>query len=127
MQLHTGQILRLLDAEQRTLGEVTVEGNENELVLGRFVPAAAFAAVADRFRAFEEAANAQALSAIDELDAAIAALGLSLVSVEGNQQIHAQDVQIWSDGGISFRLASRPPTTLNGSQGVAQPVRSAGE
>jgi hypothetical protein len=56
------------------------------------------------FRAFEEAVNSQALAVVDELDAAIATLGLHLRSPDSPQRLDIHDVQIWSDGGITFRM-----------------------
>ena len=57
-----------------------------------------------KFQAFEEAVNSQVLALLDELDAAIAALGLHVASPDGSQCFDVRDIQIWSDGGITFRI-----------------------
>src|SRR5262249_28344527 len=105
MQLQNGQSLDLIDAQQRLIGHVAVEGNEGELVEGTFVPGPAFADVEPLFRAFEEAANSQALRVVEDLAARLAALGLALRSPDA-RRIDIHDVQIWGDGGISFRLSA---------------------
>ena len=46
----------------------------------------------------------QALRLIDELDAAIRALGLYLRVPDGSQRINVCDVQVWRDGNVSFRV-----------------------
>ena len=56
------------------------------------------------FRDFEEAVNLQALSVVDELDAAIRALGLYIHLPDDSQRLNVYDVQIWSDGNVSFRV-----------------------
>jgi len=56
------------------------------------------------FQDFEAAANLQALSAVDELDTEIAALGLHLRTPDGSQRIKIHDVQIWSDGDMTCKL-----------------------
>jgi hypothetical protein len=121
MPVQAGQVLPLRDVQQRPVGEIRIERREGNLVFGRFVPGPAFQAVEHLFRAFEEAVNLQALSRVEELDAAIAALGLHLCRPEGTPGLAIQDVQIWSDGGATFRLCG--PAVVNGSPGLAQPAR----
>jgi hypothetical protein len=104
MQPQAGQVFQLLDAQEQLLGQVRVERTEADLVLGNFVPGPGFPAVQSVFLAFEKAANSQALAVVDELDAAIAALGLHLRSPDSPQRFDIHDVQIWSDGGITFRI-----------------------
>ena len=57
-----------------------MEREEAGLVLGEFIPAPVFASVQSLFREFEAAADQQALNRVEELDGAIAALGLRLRS-----------------------------------------------
>jgi hypothetical protein len=126
MPLLASQEVLLYDAQQRPFGRMVIERCEGELLLGQFVPGPAFAAAAPLFRRFEEAANAQALSLVDELDAAIAALGLSLHLPEEAATVPLHDVQIWSDGGISCRLG-RPAPAANGSAAAARPGQAVRE
>lgn len=120
MQLRGKQIVRLTDGKRRQIGRITIETRENDLIIGKFVPGSAFPAVEQLFRDFEAAADAQALSVVDELDAAIAALGLHLRSLDGSQRIDVQDVQIWSDGGITFRLPRRTAAAGSGTKSLQQ-------
>ena len=94
----------LIDAQQREIGQVTIECNKGNLILGKFVPGSDFSAVKDLFQYFEEAVNLQALSVVDELDIEITSLGLRLCSPNGSPPIEIHDVQIWSDGSITFRF-----------------------
>src|SRR5262249_58848003 len=71
---------------------------------GQFHPGPGFAAVAPLFRAFEEAADQQALARVDELGRSIAALHLQLTPPGGGEAVAVHDVQIWSDGGGACRL-----------------------
>lgn len=112
MQLRAGQVAQLADRRRRQVGEITIECRENDLITGNFEPSPAFLTVEQLFRDFEEAVNAQALSVVDELDTAIAALGLHLRSPDGSQRINIHDVQIWSDGGISCRLSRRTAASV---------------
>jgi hypothetical protein len=107
------QIVDLLDTEQRLIGQMRIESREEDLLVGAFVPGPAFPSVEPLFRAFEEAVDVQALHVIDELDAAIAALGLRLRWPDAPEPMAIQDVQIWSDGGISCRLCGRPAASAN--------------
>ena len=64
---------------------MTIESNEDGLLTGTFTPGPAYPAVESLFRAFEEAADAQALSAVDWFRAKIAALGLQLYTPDGRR------------------------------------------
>lgn len=126
MQLHAVQLLVLVDAQQREIGQITVERTERELVFGRFAPGPAWPAVSRLFKDFEEAVNSQALALVDELDAAIAAMGLDVRADCDGERVEVHDVQIWSDGTVTFRL--RPPAvpaveTGQQSADFHQPVR----
>ena len=125
MQVQTGQVLDLLDAQDRPVGRVQVESVEGELLLGKFTAGPAFPVVEHLFRAFEEAVNEQALSVVDELDAAISCLGLNLRAEGGVPTMAVSDVQIWGDGSLSLRLASAP--LANGAPGPAQFVQTVRE
>ncbi len=120
MRLRGGQVARLTDGKRRQLGQITVEGRENDLIVGGFVPGSAFPVVERLFRDFEAAVDAQALSVVEQLDAAIAALGLHLCFPDGSQRVDIHDVQIWSDGGISFRLSRRTAASGSGTESVQQ-------
>ncbi len=108
MTFEIGQRLCLVDTTNRSLGIVTVEEIQEDLLLGQFQKNVAFAEVESIFLGFEQAANAQALSVLPQYEAAVAALGLSLRSLDGmSQEVH--DVQVWSDGGFSCRASVPEP------------------
>ena len=113
MQQYPEQIIDLLDSQQRQIGQMRVESQEDDLLVGTFVPGPAFPRVEQLFRDFEEAVNAQALHVIDDLDAAIAALGLHLCWPDAREPIAIQDVQIWSDGGMTCRLCGQFTTSAD--------------
>ncbi|ETW95577.1 MAG: hypothetical protein ETSY1_30040 [Candidatus Entotheonella factor] len=106
MQLCAEQIVDLVDNKQQHIGQVRVERQEDDLVVGTFLPGENFACIAPLFRDFEEAVDAQALHVIDELDTKIAALGLQLRYPGLSDLTAIRDVQIWSDGGLTCRLCS---------------------
>ncbi len=112
MQLRAEQTVDLLDAQKRQMGQIRIERQENDLLFGLFVPGPAFSNVEKLFHDFEEAVDAQALHVVDELDVAIAGLGLYLYGSGVSEPIDIQDVQIWRDGGITCRLCgwSAAPT-----------------
>src|SRR6266545_1539012 len=112
MQPHAGQPLQLADAQQRPVGELTVKERSRELICGTFAPGAAFPAVEHLFRAFEEAADTQALPVVDEIATAISTLGLRLRAPDDPRPVEIHDLQIWTDGGVSFRL-SVPASSVN--------------
>lgn len=94
----------LIDAQQRQIGQVTIERNKGNPILGKFVPGSDFSAMEHLLQDFEEAVNLQALSIVDELDTEIPALGLHLCFPDRSPRIEIHDVQIWSDGSITFRF-----------------------
>lgn len=107
-QMDVGLALAITDAIGRDLGSFAVEEVKPGLRLGTFTPGADYPAVAPLFRYFEELADNQVLSLVDQAADRIQAIGPRLAD---GTPIH--DVQIYSDGGASFRL----PTDLerNGS------------
>ena len=122
MQLQAKQTVDLVTAEKRSLGQVVIERSEEGCCFGSFTPRSAFSAVQPLFRDFEEAVNLQALSIVDELDAAIRALGLHICLPDGSQPVAVEDVQIWSDGRISFRIAGPVPSHLSTPATVRAPA-----
>src|SRR5262245_59672460 len=104
MQLQIEQVVQLVDRQGQQIGQIEIERREEDLIFGRFIPGPAFAAVQSLFEEFEEAVNLQALSVVDELDTAIAALGLHVYTPGDPQRIEVHDVQIWSDGSITYRV-----------------------
>ncbi len=127
MQLQLEQIVHLVDRQEQQLGQVEIERREENLIFGRFVPGPAFSTVQHVFQEFEEAVNLQALSVIDELDTAIAALGLHLQTPLDSQRIEAHDVQIWSDGSITCRVGSATLSAKDKDIETRQPVRAVEE
>ena len=113
MQLDVGQALLLVDRHRAPLGRITLDQHDKDLLAGRFEPEAGFAAVESLFRRFEQAANAQSLSVIDQLDQAIAALGLQLSLPGQTTALPIHDVQVWIDGSMSCRLCDSSTTPLN--------------
>jgi hypothetical protein len=124
MQLRAGQAFLIVDREQKPIGEIALERGEGNLLFGKFRPGPAFPAVAHLFRAFEEAVNSQALPIVDELDSAIAALGLQLRSVEDASGIEIHDVQIWSDDAMTCRTSGPALVAANGSPDSTQSAES---
>ncbi|MBM3237347.1 hypothetical protein FJZ31_13725 [Candidatus Poribacteria bacterium] len=122
MKLYAEQRVYLIDAQQRQIGKITIERNEDNLIFGKFVPGSDFSAVNRLFQDFEEAANLQALSVVDELDTEIAALGLHLCTSDGSQHIKIHDVQIWSDGDITYRLCDRTLAPVDKVRKSTKPV-----
>jgi hypothetical protein len=98
------------------------------LVFGKFAPGPAFSAVQHLFLEFEEVVNLQALSVVDKLDTAIAALGFHLCSPRGLQRIEIHDVQIWNDGNITCRVGNPPLSAAEKDREVAHSTQTtAGE
>ena len=116
MQLQKEVMLNLVDAFYRPVGQIMVEEYENDLISGEFVPGPAFGSMENLFLSFEEAVGAQAFSMVDELDAQIAALGLRLYWSSEIPPTEVKDVQIWSDGGVSFQLCHDLLASSNGYQ-----------
>ena len=122
MKLCAEQMVYLIDAQLRQLGQITIERNEVNLIFGKFVPSPDFSAVKRLFEDFEEAVNFQALSVVDELDTKISALGLHLRAPDGLQRIEIHDVQIWSDGDVTCKLCDRPLAPVDEVQKSMEPV-----
>jgi hypothetical protein len=111
MPLTPNQVVQLVDARQRLLGEVTIQGTEGDLVRGRFAPGPDYPVVRDLFREFEEAANQQLFGLLDGLEAPILGLGLHLRPLNGALLPEVHDVQIMNGTDFSCRLrgAARDP------------------
>ena len=103
MLLQANQVLEVLDKQDRSIGRLTLETKEGNLLSGKFSPDPAFSQVEAIFRGFEEAATSQALGAVEKFDRAIGNLGLHLR--QNSQCLEIHDVQIWADGVMSCRLA----------------------
>ena len=123
MKLYAEQRVYLIDAQQRQIGQITIERNEDNLLFGKFVPGSDFSAVKRLFQDFEEAANFQVLSVVDELDTEIAALGLHLRTPDGSQCIKIHDVQIWSDGDMTCRLYDRTLAPVDRVRKSTEPIQ----
>ena len=119
MPLCVGQMLELVDTHHQPFGHMQMVRQEGTLLFGTFQPGVAFSRVAQLFRDFEAAVEVQALHAIETLDAAIAALGLHLHDPVSLEAIAITDVQIWSDGGMTCRLAREPLVPTPTTQGSA--------
>jgi hypothetical protein len=115
MMLEPGQTVQFRDGKRRLLGRVLVEHSSEDLISGTFEPSPEYSAVAGLFRRFEEAADHQARAVVDEIDAAIAALGLSLSRPDASERLAIHDVQIWSDGGFSCRPGAAAGDPVNGA------------
>jgi hypothetical protein len=114
MQPQPGQTLELVDAQRRHLGQMTVRSDADGLLEGTFVPGPDYPEVRSLFRAFEEAADSQALSAVDRLGAAIDALGVRVCAPDGSLRVAVHDLQIWSDGAMTCRVAAPARPNRNG-------------
>jgi hypothetical protein len=114
MTVTIGTTQQIVDRQSRDVGAIRVEQVDGDLVLGRFVAGAEYAEFAPVFAKFEEAVDANALSLVDAIDHEITEFGLRL-NMPGDLPIAIHDVQIWRDGGISFRCKSLPAIHLNGA------------
>jgi hypothetical protein len=108
MQLKLEQENRHAPPPLYHLGDVVIAHITGDRVSGRFVPGADFAMVQDLFREFEAAVNQQLFTQVDELGAAIDALGLQLSNLDGSQVLDVHDVQIMGDG-FTCRIETRRP------------------
>jgi hypothetical protein len=108
MGLQTKQTTRLIDARGICLGEVMIQAVEGDYITGQFTPNASFAGVEPLFTELIAAANDQLFRRVDELDAAIASLGLHLASHNGTQLPDIYDVQVDGEW-ISFRQRFQRP------------------
>ena len=126
MSQHVGHIVDLVDTEQRQIGQMHIERQEDNLLWGTFVPGPAFPNVEQLFHEFEAAVEVQALHVIEPLDAAIAALGLHLQRSNAREPIAVQDVQIWSDGTMTCRLCEQSVASVKATS-QAQASRQTAE
>ena len=55
MQKHAQQIVDLMDVEERQIGQMRIERQGDNLIVGTFVPGPDFPSVEQLFRDFEEA------------------------------------------------------------------------
>ena len=101
----------LSDAAHRDLGQVCDVNRSGNRVFGTFIPGADYGSVETQFQHLEEVIEGQILSLLDSAQAEIANLGIR--QANGSP---LQDVQIFSDGGISFREV--PDVGRNGSGAV---------
>ena len=85
------------------LGSVSVTERSAGLICGQFSAHSAFERYRALFVEFESVANDVTLSLVDAVGRKIEALGLIVVTAQG-QRIKIHDVQIWSDGKCSFRV-----------------------
>ena len=127
MQLQSEQVIQLIDQQGHLVGQIEIERREENLIFGRFVPGPAFSTIEHLFQEFEEAVDAQALSVVDELDAAIAALGLHVHTPGDSQRREAHDVQIWSDKRVTYRVGSATGPAKDGGLENRPPVRAGEE
>jgi hypothetical protein len=127
MQLQVEQVVQLVDQKGQQIGQIEIERREENLIFGRFVPGPAFATVRPLFQKFEEAVNLQALSMVDELDTTIAALALHVQLPGGSQCVEAHDIQIWSDGSVTYRVSGATLSAKDEELESRQPVRSVEE
>lgn len=112
-ELTTTSVLHLADAAGREFGTLAVEEVQGDCYLGTFTPGADYPDIEPIFRHFAEVVEQQSFSYLDEVDAAIARLGI-MARVPGGRAVPANDVQIYPDGGASLRLpthAGRNGTT----------------
>lgn len=91
------------DAAGRDLGTVAVDRVEGELVGGEFTPGPDYPAVEATFNSYSDVVEQQSFSFLDEVEAAVARLGITVRGADG-RPIPVSDVQIYRDGAASFRL-----------------------
>ena len=117
MELRAGSVVELVDGLGRLLGHVTVECLEGERLLGQFAAGPGYAAAEPLFRQFEEAANDQVFSILDDLADTIAALQPRFRSANNGAEAAVQDLQIMEGHDLSCKLYARP--TIGGLAGAA--------
>ncbi|MBA4063765.1 MAG: hypothetical protein C0501_08645 [Isosphaera sp.] len=110
--------LHLSDAAGRDLGRVAVGRREDGLFVGDFTPGPDYPAVEPVFRFFAEVVGQQSFSFLDQAEAAVARLGVTVRPAGGGRAVPAADVQIYPDGGFSCRV----PVTPAGANGTASPA-----
>lgn len=103
------------DPAGRDLGRVRVESVEDRLVLGDFDPGPDYPAVEPVFRHFAEVVEQQSFSYLDAAEAAVAAIGVAVRADGEGEPVPVSDVQIYPDGGASFRL---PPAFARNGRSV---------
>jgi hypothetical protein len=64
---------------------------------------------------------------VDELDTTIAALALHVQLPGGSQCVEAHDIQIWSDGSVTYRVSGATLSAKDEELESRQPVRSVEE
>jgi hypothetical protein len=127
MEVQVEQIVQLVDRRGQRMGQIEIDRREEDLISGRFIPGPAFSTVQHFFQEFEEAVELQALSVVDALDTAIAALGLRVHTPGEPQYIEVHDVQICSNGRITYREGSATLSAQDKEVESSQPVRAAEE
>jgi hypothetical protein len=103
----------LTDFAGDEVGQVIVERQDGDTVIGKFMPGPGYSRVEPLFREFAEAAEAQALSQVDRLDAQIARLGLRLRQTPEAEPLGIHDVQIWDNERITYRVSDAPRVTVD--------------
>jgi hypothetical protein len=104
MDLQLNELYVLRDAQGASIGEVQVTALDDQIVRGRFLPRSAYDLYKHLFRSHEEAVNQLLLSNIDEIEDQIEAIDLKLGRLENSSRVKVYNVQITTDGRISFRL-----------------------
>ena len=104
MTFEIGQVLTLLDGQTRRIGDIAIEGLEDNLLFARMRTGPDFAIAEPLFRAFEEAVELQALKKVNDLVAEIRAMELQRVSADGKHTVPIHNVQVWSDGRMTCRV-----------------------
>jgi len=104
MPLDPQQDVRLVDAQGRCLGSVSIERIEGDRVFGQLVADLDFTAVRQVFQEFEDAVNNQLFAEADRLSREIDELGLRLASVDGSEALQLGDVQLMNGSDLSCRV-----------------------
>lgn len=103
-----GRAVGLTDAAGRDIGRLAVEEVEGNQLLGTFTPGPDYPAVEPVFRHLAEVVEQQSFSYLDAAEAAVAALGVAVRGGGEGDPVPVHDVQIYPDGGASFRLPLAP-------------------
>ncbi len=94
----------LVDAQERMLALIEIESMKGDVYCGQIIKNSFATEIQTIFDEFDEIVNGQMFSFLDEIEAKIHSLDLRVVEHLGYPPIPVNDLQISTDGGISFRV-----------------------
>jgi hypothetical protein len=103
----------LLDSQQNILAKITVTEINGNLYIGDITDDDLPDNIRETFLRYEEIINGQMFSLLDEIETQIDSLGLAVSEEDNLKPLKIRDLQMMSDGKISFRM---PETKLTVEQ-----------